>query len=122
MQVRRGKFKKDLNFDFSHSEDEGFDMHFCPTEAKMQVATSVCTGGSDCPPDSRTAIGSNPYPYKIKNPTTKVVGFLMAEDEGFEFGFVNILRVSSCVLSPLFSFFGTFHYQKSIYFSLVSFW
>ena len=63
MQDRRGKFKKDLNFEFSHSEDRGFDMHFCPTGAKIKVATSVCTD-----------IGSNPIPTKLKTPTTVVVG------------------------------------------------
>ena len=33
-------------------------MHF--RIAKIEVATSDCTGGRNCPPDSSTAMGSNP--------------------------------------------------------------
>ena len=36
----------------------GLDMHF--RLAKIKVATSVCTGGRNCPPDSSAAMGSNP--------------------------------------------------------------
>ena len=35
-------------------------MHF--RVAKIEVATSVCTGGRNCPPDSSTAMGSRPAP------------------------------------------------------------
>ena len=34
--------------------------------AKIKVATSVCTGGRDCPPDSPTAMGSSPSNFLIK--------------------------------------------------------
>ena len=27
-------------------------LHFCPFRAKINVATSICTGGSKCPPDT----------------------------------------------------------------------
>jgi hypothetical protein len=32
--------------------------------AKIKVATSVCTGGRNCPPDGSTAMGSRPAPWK----------------------------------------------------------
>ena len=47
---------------------EGNDMHFCIT--KIKEATSVCTGGSNSPPDCCTAMGSIPLIIKtvpIKN-------------------------------------------------------
>ena len=34
--------------------------------AKIKVATSVCTGGRNCPPDSSTAMGSIPFICKLK--------------------------------------------------------
>ena len=34
--------------------------------AKIKVATSVCTGGRYCPPDSSTAMGSSPRPLPNK--------------------------------------------------------
>ena len=42
-------------------------MHF--RFAKIVVATSVCTGGRNCPPDSSTAMGSNPAYYTNTNKT-----------------------------------------------------
>ena len=35
-----------------------------PLRGKINVATSVCTGGSDMPPACRTAMGSSPTAYK----------------------------------------------------------
>ena len=34
--------------------------------AQIEVATSVCTGGRNCPPDSSTAMGSRPAPCEKK--------------------------------------------------------
>ncbi len=44
--------------------------------AKIKVATSVCTGGSKCPPDTCTAMGSNPTPLNHKKDTPFGVSFL----------------------------------------------
>ena len=46
----------------------GIDLHFC-LGAKIKVATSVCTGGSRCPPDICIWMGSIPLsPYQKKHP------------------------------------------------------
>ena len=42
----------------------GFDMHF--RVAKIKVATSVCTGGRNCPPDNSIVMGSNPANKQIQ--------------------------------------------------------
>ena len=43
--------------------------------AKIMVATSVCTGGWNCPPDSSTAIGSIPVTEKRRTPRWGVLFF-----------------------------------------------
>ena len=61
----------------------GFDMHF--RFAKINVATSVCTGGRNCPPDSSTDMGSSPVPQKKKSPEPiKVDSELLVRMTGFE--------------------------------------
>ena len=45
------------------------DMHF--RFAKIKVATSVYTGGRNCPPDSSTAMGSRPVPCEKKKEKEK---------------------------------------------------
>jgi len=37
----------------------GLDLHL--RFAQIEAATSVCTGGWNCPPDSSSAMGSNPH-------------------------------------------------------------
>ena len=45
-------------------------MHF--RVAKIKVATSVCTGGRNCPLDSSVEMGSNPVTYKKLTPKEQV--------------------------------------------------
>ena len=46
----------------------GLDLHFLPQGQKIKVATSVCTDGRNCPPDSFSVMGSSPTPYKEQIP------------------------------------------------------
>ena len=56
-------------------------MHF--RIAKIEVATSVCTGGRNCPPDSSIVMGSNPATEKSPKPTKADFG-LLVRMTGFE--------------------------------------
>ena len=59
-------------------------MHF--RFAKIDVATSVCTGGRNCPPDSSTAMGSSPLlPKKKKEqPPYGDCSFYLVAEAGLE--------------------------------------
>ena len=59
--------------------DEGNRFAFLPM-AKIKVATSVCTGGSNSPPDCCIPIGS--IPYAPKRRATLRVALLFGGDEG----------------------------------------
>ena len=50
-----------------------FDMHF--RFAKIKVATSVCTGGRNSPPDCFIKMGSNPAIEKAQNPQKRILDF-----------------------------------------------
>ena len=74
----------------------GIDLHFC-LGAKIKVATSVCTGGSRCPPDICIWMGSIPLPIKNKKEKAKAFSFLLVPVTGIEP--VRILLRG--ILSPL---------------------
>ena len=61
----------------------GLDLHVCPCGggANIKVATSVCTGGRNCPPDSSTAMGSSPLTNERTNPIA---------NPSFTMGFIGI--------------------------------
>ena len=64
------------------------DMHF--RFAKIKVATSVYTGGRNCPPDSSTAMGSRPVPCEKKK----------AVPIGTTFSFIWLRRQDSNLRPP----------------------
>jgi len=49
----------------------GLHFSFSGGERKIEVATSVCTGGSQCPPDTGIPMGSSPFPSTKKEDTHK---------------------------------------------------
>ena len=62
---------------------KGLDLHF--RFAKIMVATSVCTGGRNCPLDSSTAIGSSPFlSHNIKRVIPFGITLLMVRRKGLE--------------------------------------
>ena len=78
--------------------------------AKIKVATSVCTGGRNCPPDSSTAMGSSPrhknmgYPVRVSHILVPVAGLEPARHRW------------RWILSPLrLPFHHTGNYQHSIH-------
>ena len=64
-------------------QDTGVDMHFAV--GKIVVATSVCTGGSNSPPDCCIPMGSTPFPLLKQKNTTRLGGvFCLEQDTGVE--------------------------------------
>ena len=47
---------------------------FCRWQ-KIEVATSVCTGGRNCPPDSSSAMGSSPFNSHIRKERSQLGPF-----------------------------------------------
>ena len=65
------------------AEEGGSDLHFLPCGKRRKDSLRQAVA-SNSPPDCCDCILRIPHHSKIKNPPTDVVGFLMAEDEGFE--------------------------------------
>ena len=55
-------FSEPISFSVRIVGRVGRTRHAFSPLAKIIVATSVCTGGRNCPPDSSTAMGSSPAP------------------------------------------------------------
>ena len=55
--------------------DSGTRFAFSALRQKIKVATSVCTGGRNCPPDSSSAMGSRPSPTKNKSHSECIIHY-----------------------------------------------